>query len=320
VTTGRQEDRAAGLLWSITSYFNSAGLPSRRDNYRRFRRQMASPLLTVELTHGDEPFALARDDADILVQLRGGDVVWQKERLLDLALARLPESCRYVAWIDCDVVFARPDWPELALLALERSRLVQLFEAVHYLRRDVGDRPPDVADTYATRVAIAAAAARGGQPKDLLADGDRQAFGWTSPGFAWAMPRETIERCGFFDSCIIGGGDRAMIAAAYGDCDLVIARQKMTEPHAEAYRKWSAAFREAVGGEVGSIPGDLFHYWHGSVEKRRMRERYDEITPFAFDPNCDIGRAACGAWQWTSNKPGLHEIVSRQFFTRYEDA
>jgi hypothetical protein len=309
-----------GALWAITAYFNSAGLRSRRDNYRRFRQNLALPLLTVELAYGDAPFALADADADILVRVRCGDVMWQKERLLDLALARLPRACRYVAWLDCDVIFGLPDWPALALRALERFQLVQLFDAVHYLRHDSGDRLPDVADTYVTRVALVSAASRGVEPMELLAEGDRMAFAANTPGFAWAMPRETIERARFFDTCIVGGGDRAMIAAVYGAEHHVIARQKMTPAHAESYRTWAAVFREAVGSAVSSIPGDLFHCWHGSVEKRRMRERYDEIAPFAFDPARDIRRAGCGAWQWTSDKPGLHDIVRRQFFTRYEDA
>ena len=126
------------------------------------------------------------------------------------------------------MIFGLPDWPTSCLRALERFQLVQLFDVVHYLRHNSGDRPPDVADTYASRVAMVSAASRGADPMDLLADGDRRAVATNTPGFAWAMPRETIERARFFDTCIIGGGDRAMIAAVYGAEDHVIARQRMT--------------------------------------------------------------------------------------------
>jgi hypothetical protein len=314
--TGARE----GVFWAVSSYFNPGALPGRLTNYRRFRRHMVLPLMTIELAFGDTPFVLGGDDAEFLVQLRGGDVMWQKERLLDLAISRLPASCRYVAWIDCDVVFALPDWPELAMAALGRSQLVQLFEAVHYLRREASDFGLDVAHSYATRIAMAASLARGARVDELLADGDRKAFASTSPGFAWAMARETIERCGLFDTCIVGGGDRAMIAAVFGEWDHVIRRQRMTAGHAEAFREWGGRFRDAVDGEVGSIPGDLFHCWHGSVEKRRMRERYEEIAPFDFDPARDIGRTESGVWEWTSDKPELHRVVASQFRTRYEDA
>ena len=32
--------------------------------------------------------------------------MWQKERLLNVALAAVPNNVEDVAWIDCDVVFA----------------------------------------------------------------------------------------------------------------------------------------------------------------------------------------------------------------------
>jgi hypothetical protein len=315
----RAATSGGGGLWAITAYFNSAGLASRRQNYSRFRRHIAVPLLTVELAFGDAPFVLGADDAEILVQIRGGDVMWQKERLFDLALARLPASCRHVAWIDCDLVFARSDWPDLAIRALETRRFVQLFETVHYLRRESGDGPFAADAAYIARTSIAREVEAGRDPNHLLTEGDHRTYAPTSPGFAWAMERETIERCRFFDTCIVGGGDRAMIAAAYGAFDHVVQRQKMTPSHAAQYRAWGEDFRAVVAGSVGSIPGDLFHLWHGPVEKRRMRERYDEIAPFVFDPARDIRRAECGGWQWCSEKPGLHAIVSRQFVTRYED-
>lgn len=307
-------------FWAITCYFNPAGLPSRLANFRLFRQAMVLPLMAVELAFGDAPFALAPDDAELLLQVRDGDVMWQKERLLDLAVMRLPSACRYVAWIDCDVIFGLPEWPELAVQALDRARLVQLFEAVHYLRRDANERRLDLADTYATRVSMASAIAGGARPEDLLAEGDRRAVAPSSPGFAWAMRRDVIEQCRFFDTCIVGGGDRAMIAAVYGQWDHVVRRQRMTSGHAQSFRAWGEAFRDAVGCAVSSIRGGLFHCWHGSLEKRRMRERYDEIAPFEFDPARDIGLSPSGAWAWTSDKPEFHHAVMRQFRSRYEDA
>ena len=311
--------RADAGFWAITTYFNSARIASRLENYRRFRRRFALPLLTVELAYGDEPFVLAEDEAEILVRVRGGGVMWQKERLLDLALSRLPVACRHVAWVDCAVVLARADWPELALRALERHRLIQLFATARYLRRDCSEGPFAADATYASRTAIAVEVEAGSDPHDLLAEGDHRAYASTTPGFAWASARETIERCRFFDTCIVGGGDRAMIAATYGAFDHVIRRQRMTPAHAAQYRAWGEPFQAEIGDAVGSIPGDLFHFWHGSVEKRRMRERYDEIAPFGFDPSRDIHHAGSGAWQWCSDKPELHAAVSRQFVTRYED-
>src|SRR5262245_59404245 len=105
-------------LWAITTYFNPAGSKRRMQNYQLFRRRLAVPLVTVELSF-DGTFQLCPDDADILVQLQGGDVMWQKERLLNIALKWLPDRCEKVAWLDCDVVFESDDWVKEAERALD---------------------------------------------------------------------------------------------------------------------------------------------------------------------------------------------------------
>ena len=97
------------MLWAITSYFNPAGYRNRLENFRKFRRRLAVPLLAVEFRYG-ERFELEDGDADLLLRLPGRDVLWQKERLLNVAMTHLPAECTAVASLDCDVVFERDDW------------------------------------------------------------------------------------------------------------------------------------------------------------------------------------------------------------------
>ena len=93
-----------GNFWAITSYFNPVGYQRRLQNYRTFRQYLAVPLVTVELSFNGR-FQLEHGDAEILVQIPSADIMWQKERLLNLALKYLPESCEKLAWLDCDIVF-----------------------------------------------------------------------------------------------------------------------------------------------------------------------------------------------------------------------
>jgi hypothetical protein len=76
---------AGGMIWAIASYFNPMRYQRRLVNYRAFRSQLRIPLVAVELSF-DGQFELAQGDADILVQISGGAVLWQKERLLDIAV------------------------------------------------------------------------------------------------------------------------------------------------------------------------------------------------------------------------------------------
>ncbi len=93
--TDLRPDRDAGDFWAITAYFNPAGYRSKYANYRQFRKHLALPLVAIELSYGPD-FELKDDDAEIVLRRRGRDVLWQKERLLNIALAALPSHCRRV--------------------------------------------------------------------------------------------------------------------------------------------------------------------------------------------------------------------------------
>ena len=77
-------------LWAVTAYFDPFGDRERLPAYREFRRRLRAPLVAVEIAFGDT-FDLQEDDADIVVRLQGGAVLWQKERLLKQALRALPD-------------------------------------------------------------------------------------------------------------------------------------------------------------------------------------------------------------------------------------
>ena len=120
-------------LWVITSFFNPAGYRRRLQNYRQFRAALHVPLAAVELSFNGV-WELEKHDADILMRVTDGDVMWQKERLLNLAVRQLPPDCEFVAWIDADVLMQDPDWSQQAVAALASVPLVQLFSEA----RDLG--------------------------------------------------------------------------------------------------------------------------------------------------------------------------------------
>ena len=126
-----------GALWAVSTHFNPCHYRQRLSNPRVFRERLGVPLLTVELSC-DGVFELEPGDADRVLQLSTHDVLWQKERLLNLAIATLPESCDAVAWLDGDVLFERQDWGADARRLLETFALVQLYSHFTDLPRDGG--------------------------------------------------------------------------------------------------------------------------------------------------------------------------------------
>src|SRR5262249_54071588 len=113
-------------------YFNPMRYRRRLCNFRLFRKHLNIPLVVVELAFGEE-FDLHKEDAELLIQLRGGAVLWQKERLLNIALSALPSSCRKVASLDCDIMFGGADWAHIASSLLDRFSMIQLFKRVNFL-------------------------------------------------------------------------------------------------------------------------------------------------------------------------------------------
>lgn len=54
--------------------------------------------------------------------------------------------------------------------------------------------------------------------------------GYPNIGMAWAARRELLEQHGFYDGCVIGGGDSALICAAFGVPEIVMGLHDMA-PH-----------------------------------------------------------------------------------------
>jgi hypothetical protein len=302
-------------LWAITVYFNPARYERRRANYRVFREHLNVPLVAVELSFGSD-FELSTNDAEILVRLRGGDVMWQKERLLNLALNALPRACTKVAWLDCDIVFSVDDWAAAAGRLLDKFVLVQPSGRVLLMPSNWRLGGPSFAAEH-VRYPPAYFVASGVSPEACLADLTPPIH--CSPGLAWVARRELLDEHGFYDACIVGGGDSALACAAYGCLDTAASLHRMTGRRRDHFLSWATSFHRSVRSSVAFVEGDVFHLWHGSRENRRYVERHEGLERFAFDPTADIAIGKAGAWEWASDKPNLRDFVRGYFAGRKED-
>jgi hypothetical protein len=304
-------------LWAITSYFNPAGFKRRLPNYRIFRENLGIPLVTAELSF-DGSFELTDNDADILIQISGGAVLWQKERLLNIALRSVPAYVNNIAWIDCDVIFERSDWADEAIKQLKKSNVVQLLSHQvdlgpedHHNNFNYRDRAPS-----GQGIISMASADRSGQARVLPTPGpNRRSFAW---GLAWAARRKILEDHGLYDAMIVGGGTRAMVSAMYGEFDEIVAAFQLNRARQEHYLKWARSYHQAVQGRVGHVPGRLYHLWHGKLENRNYASRHQGLVDFSFEPS-DIAIGSNGAWQWVRANPDLEKYLANHFVSRAED-
>ena len=295
-------------LWAITSYFDPFASGHRLPVYREFRRRLAVPLVAVELKFGGD-FHLQPEEADILIRRSGGSVLWQKERLLNLALRALPAHVEAVAWLDCDVVFLREDWPEALLQHLQDFEMEQPFRRFHYQNRGecLEDFPIPLDGAFES---AAFQFTQGSLPEEAYKMPGLSRKLRYMPGAAWAARRELLEAHGVYDTAVLGGGDKLMFSAAAGRYDRI--GRWMSPAHQSHFSDWAKPFANSVKRRISYIEGDLIHLWHGDVGGRRYCERREGFEEFQFDPRQDLALTPDGVWRWNNDKLGMQAFVREQ--------
>jgi len=303
----------------VTSYFNPMKSRRRRTNYGTFRSRLNAPLLTVELSF-DGQFELTSTDADHLIQLSGGDVMWQKERLLNIALEAVPDDVENVAWIDCDLVFESRNWLQAAQEALKSDRVIQLFSEVRYLDKSGTDRLefnsiPELVRPSAGSQLLNGEFKNVCLVKSVSADAPKVI--WPANGFAFAAKKSIV--CGrkLYDHGILDGNDILFLCAIYGEFEIAMERLKYNEIQRRHYLEWARRTQESFGGRVGYIPGTIYHLWHGDLSDRDYMGRHELMA--GFDPYRDIWQAPNGAWLWSDPQSELARNVKDYFRSRKED-
>jgi hypothetical protein len=305
---------AGGAFWSIACHFNPAGFEARRRNFRDFRERLSGPLLAVELAFGDA-FDLRPQDADILIRLRGQDVMWHKEALLMAGLRHLPADCAFVAWLDADVVFERADWKAVALEGLSVDPVLQLYACVHHM--PPGWRPSDpMTEPEFSQEGLAALVAAGRSPKSLLEGVLSRDSQSAAVGFGWAARRDLLETHGLYRGLIVGGGDTAYAAAVCGCPEVAVQKHFMNSRQTACYMDWALPVSREVQSKVGFVPGAIRHLWHGTMENRRSIERHRLLAESGFDPSRDLRWDERGAMGWSSAPPGLEPTLGAYFRAR----
>lgn len=303
----------ASDLEVITCFFNPGRYRTKRENYERFIAPLRAggvPVLTVECAFGTDEFELPAGPE--VLRVRGKSVMFQKERILNLALPHLLPSCTKVAWLDADILFERADWVLAASKALDESVVIQPFEHGYRLPRGTfdyngcGRRWNSFAAVY-------------GRSPGLFTTGRYEAHGHV--GFAWAARRSLLDKVGLRDADPSGHSDHLMAHAMLGDWNTNCFRRivGLASPYAVSTRRWAREFHQEVQGRLGYVSGALLHLWHGRIGDRRYYNLAVRLRALGFDPAQHLRLDESGLWAWTEAAAEMHDEYTHYFATRRED-
>lgn len=301
------------LLHVITAVSNPVRWKSRISLYREFERHMLESgvqLTVVECAFGDRPFECAGTPGVQHVGVRARTLVWTKENLLNLGIART--DGKYIATIDADVRFRKANWAAETVHALQQWPVVQPWS-------DCYDLGPN--DDHLLTHRSFCRLVHDGRPLVQGPNAKDGPYQFGHPGYAWAWTRQALEWLGgLVETAALGAADHHMAMALVGRVADSIPGALQHTAYSAPLMRWQADAMRHICGNIGYVPGTIEHAWHGPKDKRFYVDRWQILERWRFDPVTDLKRNTWGVLELSGNKPGLRDDLNRYFRARDEDA
>jgi hypothetical protein len=326
------------LLHVVAVYSNPRRYASRERLARAFIAQMVASgvrLTFVEHAFGERPYVFQPEPGFVLIQVRGGanQELWIKEALQKIGVRTLPQDWQYLALIDADISFTRPDWAAETVHMLQHHRVgqpwshsVDLGPNGEVMRNEWGnDADRSFSAAWAAGdVAVGAAdyappgqAARA--PSRALLTNPAQKDWRQHYGYAWAFRRETWDGIGGLpDWLVTGSADYHSALAFAGKLDKSEAyiSPGATRRLREFWQRCDAHVRQ----DIGCVPGTILHGFHGPKRNRVYLARKDILIESAFDPDADLTTDWQGIPSLAGDNRLLRDGLRRLMVVRNEDS
>jgi hypothetical protein len=315
-------------LHVITVVSNSNRYYSRYKLYQQFERmveQAGGVLWTVELVLRDRHPEVTHPDNPHHLVLRSPCELWHKENLINVGVnwllqPRQAPEAQYIAWVDADVAFVRPDWVNETLQQLQHYKIVQMFSHATDLKPNFEPLPTQIGFVYSWMHQ---------RPQPARINSRNNATHWRypygqegslwHPGYAWAARRSALaDLGGLGDIAILGSADHHMACALIGRVKDSIHRKMHPSYHAY-WQEWERRAECHIGQQIGYVSGQLYHYWHGPKTKRGYVDRWRVLVDEQFDYQLDIKEDVQGLYAYTGRNRNLAHRIRQYFRQRDED-
>lgn len=270
----------------VSCFFNPQKSLYRLKAFNKFYKSIQNlNYRIIECAIGEDNFQLPEDPN--IIRVRAETLLWHKEGLLNRVIADLPDHYKYVFWVDADVIFTNLNWLREGVEQFQNgAKILQPFEYCVHL--DKNDKRPSfnvdehkgLCDDPVKRHkklwrGFCANYVDKGRRNGLSASTNYDVHGHV--GFAWGATREVLEQVPLYDRALVGGADHIIAHAAAGQIPHHCITKSFTDDIDEVLA-WSYRFYDVVGGNIGYVPGDLYHIWHGDISRRQYLKRIKDYT------------------------------------------
>jgi len=277
-------------------------------------------LYVIEGAFGDREFEITDSLNPRHIQVRTDSELWHKENLINLAINRLPANWKYVAWIDGDIDFVRPDWALETVHELQHHPVVQLFEDAVDLGPscEILNTYKGFAYCYKNNLPKNSSSVEVDNPPYYTSTCTSNGTYW-HPGYAWAATRDAINTLGgLFDMAILGAGDHHMACALIGEAHISLPRGIH-----ENYKKYVYSWQKRalrLHKSIGFVKGTIYHFWHGKKRNRKYKERWQVLIGNNFNPSTDVHKDWQGVLTLYPGHDKLRDQIREYFQSRNEDS
>lgn len=284
------------MIKCICAYFNFTNNQLRKNHYIEFRKNFKYPITTIEVAL-DKSLFFIEDSIRILAN--DNNILWQKERLFNIALQHIPENFTKIVWVDTDIIFLNDNWLIDLEKILDEYTIAQPFE---YVFETEGNN--HCLNNYSYSKCL----------KDHLDQGSDIPI-FAAMGLCWGFNRNILAN-GFYDRHILGSNDALQLLSVMGD--YLNSQVINTYPKA-LVKDWLYYCRQMpplIKYNVGYCKGKIQHLYHGNMYKRGYHTREKLLSQYQYDPKKHIELDTNHLYRIT--EPNLQQSIIRYFDERHK--
>jgi len=252
----------------ISTFFNPLKYKNRYENYLKFQDFIYECGLkdhfyvSEVLYKNDEPFINHKN----ILRFKTEDILWHKERALNLTVKTLPKQYTKVVWVDTDIIWSNINWWKEVIKLLEEYNIIQPFAYCKFLNSHF--------NLDHTQMSIF--------HRLFRINNGLPTFHAIHYGGTMAYNRKYFECVELYDKDIIGGGDFiSNISILKMPIDENV---QAFDPELDSYIEKSGKYLE---NKYHYLDDSVYHLYHGQLHDRQYIKRYSILKNYIFNDMCE---------------------------------